>query len=405
MIHVRPSLLLPTLALLVAASCSSPSGAPAAPAGSGAPGVAGTAASGAPPASGGAAASSSGAAGQATSGGAAASTAGAGGAGGAGATSVAGNAGNAGNAGASSLAGAAGAGSSGTDTPAPRELNTDHTGFRENTFSAQSLDPEATQGHAGSTQYAAVNTAVALQKKLCIVLTDKGTPPGIATADWMYDHGFHVLQIAYQNELAMAPDGDENPDTPGSTRLDQFDAKGRVQWVKIKRADSIEERTLRALKFLKTKDPGGDWGWFLNADDTIRWSDGCFIGYAYGGTLAAVVARYVRLGHVVSTSAPEAEGHPNASWLKAPSATPLERVFSLYGMNDTPAAAGRFDATTAALGYLGEVAHAGLTDQPSASNPYGGSHRIELNGQGKGIFCAAGADYPPCLYSFGLPLQ
>jgi hypothetical protein len=300
---------------------------------------------------------------------------------------------------------AAGSGT-GQDTPAPRELATDHVGLHHKTFSARSLDPDATLGDAGATQYAAINTAKPLMKELCIVLNDAGKPPGFATADWMYEHGFHVLQLGYRNDVAFGPAGDSNPRTPGDTRLDQFDGKGRVSWVGIKRADSIEERTVRALKHLVTDDPGGDWGWFLNADGTVRWSDGCLIGFGYGGTLANVVSRTVRLRHVVSLSAPLAEGRTDAAWLTAVAATPAERLFALYGQNDNPAGAGRYDETTTTLGYLGAVAHAGLTAQPaSAADPYGGAHRVELDGQGKGIFCAAGADYPPCLYAFGLPLQ
>jgi hypothetical protein len=294
----------------------------------------------------------------------------------------------------------------GMDTPAPRPLNTDHAGFREKTFTAQSLDPGATQGHATSTEYAAVDTSKPLMKQLCIVLTDVGQPPGIATADWMYPHGFHVLQIAYQNDITMGPPGDTTARTPGDTRMDQFDGAGRVSWVTIKRADSLEERVVKALQHMVTADPGGDWGWYLNPDgNSVRWSDGCLVGFGYGGTMAAVVAHYVRLAHAVSLSAPQAEGRPDASWLTAASATPLERVFAIYGQNDAPTVAGGYDATTAALGYLGSVDTVGLSAAPAATNPYGGSHRLELQGSGKGSYCNAGADYPPCLYSFGLPLQ
>ena len=291
------------------------------------------------------------------------------------------------------------------DTPAPRDINTDHAGFREKTFTAQSLDPQATQGHATSTEYAAVDTSKPLMKQLCVVLTDMGVQPGIATADWMYPHGFHVLQIAYQNDITMGPAGDTNPHTPGDTRMDQFDGKGRVTWVTIKRADSLEERVVKALQHMTTADPGGDWGWYLNPDgNSVRWSDGCFIGFGYGGTMAAVVARYVRLAHAVSLSAPQAEGRPDAAWLEVASATPLERVFAIFGQNDDPASAGRYEATVAALGYAGALVHVGLTAMPDVTNPYGGSHRLELDGSGKGSYCNAGADYPPCLYAFGLPL-
>jgi hypothetical protein len=336
-----------------------------------------------------------------------AGTSGAAGGGGSGVADGGGSAGaSQGGAGGASRADAGSAAGSGigVDTPAPRAINTDHLGFREKTFTAQSLDPTATQGHATSTEYAAVDTSKPLMKELCVVLTDMGAPPGIATADWMYPHGFHVLQIAYENDLTMGPVGDSNANTPGDTRMDQFDGKGRVTWVTIKRADSLEERVIKALQHMVTADPGGDWGWYLNADGSVRWSDGCFVGFGYGGTTAAVIARNVRLARAVSLSAPTAEGRPDAAWLTAPSTTPLERVFAIFGQNDTPTSAGGYEATTAALGYLGPLAHVGLTATPDATNPYGGSHRLELDGSAKGSYCNAGADYPPCLYSFGLPL-
>jgi hypothetical protein len=293
----------------------------------------------------------------------------------------------------------------GMDTPAPRPIHTDDAGFREKTFTAQSLDPQATQGHATSTEYAAVDTSKPLMQELCVVLTDENEPPGIATADWMYPHGFHVLQIAYENDITMGPPGDTNPSTPGNTRMDQFDAAGRVTWVTIQRPDSLEERVVKALQHMVTADPGGDWGWYLNPDgNSVRWSSGCFVGYGYGGTMAAVIARYVRLAHAVSLSAPDAEGRPDAAWLTTPSATPLDRVFAIYGQDDDPASAGGYNDTTGALGYLGSVDVVGLTAAPATTNPYGGSHRLELTGSGKGSYCNAGADYPPCLYSFGLPL-
>jgi hypothetical protein len=294
----------------------------------------------------------------------------------------------------------------GMDTPAPRPIHTDDAGFREKTFTAQSLDPQATQGHATSTEYAAVDTSKPLMQQLCVVLTDMNEPPGIATADWMYPHGFHVLQIAYENDIAMGPAGDTNPSTPGNTRMDQFDAQGRVTWVTIARADSLEERVVKALNYMATADPGGDWGWYLNPDGkSVRWSDGCFVGFGYGGTMAAVIAHNVRLAHAVALSAPDSEGRPDGSWLSVVSTTPLERVFAIYGQNDAPTTAGSYNDTTGALGYLGSVDLVSLAAASSTTNPYGGSHRLELEGAAKGSYCNAGANYPPCLYSFGLPLQ
>jgi hypothetical protein len=381
------------------AGTSGAAGAAGALGGGGTPGASGSA---------GATAGASGAGGTSSTGagGAGGTSAGAAGSSSSGAADAGEAVGTGGSAGTGGASGAAGTTSgAGMDTPAPRAINTDHAGFREKTFTAQSLDSMATQGHSGSTEYAAVDTSKPLMKELCIVLTDMGAAPGIATADWMYPHGFHVLQIAYQNDLAMGPVGDTNASTPGDTRMDQFDGKGRVSWVTIKRADSLEGRVVKALQHMVTADPGGDWGWYLNADNSsVRWSDGCIVGFGYGGTMAAVIAHNVRLARAVSLSSPQAEGRSDAAWLKGPGATPAERVFAIFGQNDDPASPGRYEATTAALGYLGAVAHVGLSAQPASTNPFGGSHRLELDGSGKGSYCNAGADYPPCLYSFGLPM-
>jgi hypothetical protein len=139
----------------------------------------------------------------------------------------------------------------------------------------------------------------------------------------------------------------------------------------------------------------------LNQDGSMRWSDGCFVGYSYGASHLAVIARYVRLGLGVSASGPQSEGHPDASWIKQPSATPLERLFAIYGSDDGPATPGHYNDTTLALGYIGDVLMTSPTPTPG-SPPFMGSHRIEVDGLGHTEFCAGN---PPayCQYMFGLP--
>ena len=160
------------------------------------------------------------------------------------------------------------------------------------------------------------------------------------------------------------------------------------------------------IKYLENKDPGADWGWFLNADGTMRWSDGCFIGYSYGASHLAVIARFVRLGLGVSVSGPQSEGHPDANWLKMPSATPVERLWGMWGTQDEPAPgtagfASHYTTTTMLLGYIGDVVHT-TVGGALGTPPLMGSHRISVDGQGHTVFCAG---MPPlyCNLMFALP--
>jgi hypothetical protein len=305
-----------------------------------------------------------------------------------------------------------GAGGSG-DTPAWREMKTTDTMRHNVRFTAKQADPANAAmmdgaSHADSNQIAAVDLSKPLKKKLCVVLPGIGNGPGQGIGDWASGQGYHVFQVAYSNAISVAANGDTNPDTPGNTRMNQFDGKGRTPSnANTKPFDSIEGRVIAGLKHLVDIDPGADWGWFLNQDQTqMRWSDGCFIGYSYGASHLAVIARYVRIGLGVSVSGPQSEGHPDATWLKIPSATPVERLWAMWGSQDEPAMgengfASHYTTTTMLLGYLGDVVHT-TTNPTIGTPPFMGSHRISVDGQGHTEFCAG---MPPlyCNLMFALP--
>jgi hypothetical protein len=336
-------------------------------------------------------------------------TAGTGGA--AGATATTGTAGAGGTSPITGGGGGAGTTTTG-DTPAWRAMMPSDNMRHHVLFAAQAADPANAASmdpasHPGNNQIAEVDSTKPLKKKLCVVLPGIGNGPGQGIGDWAAGQGYHVFQVAYSNAIDMAASGDTNPDTPGNTRMNQFDGGGRTPSnANTKRYDSIEGRLLKGIAYLVQQDPGADWGWFLNQDGTMRWSDGCFIGYSYGATHTAVIGRFVRLGLGVSVSGPQSEGHPDANWLKMPSATPVERMWAMWGSLDEPAPGANgynshYTVTTMLLGYIGDVVHT-TVGGALGTPPLMGSHRISVDGQGHTEFCAGN---PPlyCNLMFALP--
>ena len=351
-------------------------------------------------------------------------TAGASGA--AGSVAGGGNAGAPGGAGAGGSAGAAGSGtagggSTGMDTPPVRPLMIDPATAKNNqfTFTAKQLDPMAgtstTDTHAGDNEYAVVktnqkvgNTPVPVRGKLVMTLGGIGGCCGQGgIGGFAVGLGFHHLAIAMQTKISSAPDEykkvpeamrtDEQNRQMGDGRMEAWDGKDRVSWLDINVHDSLAYRAALALKYMQTQDPGGDWAYFLNADDTVRWSDVYLVGYSYGSQTLAVVAKYVRIGRGIATSGPSDEGFPNATWIHQTSATPLDRMYGMFGSTNLDV----FVPTTQAAGWLGEPL---TVNAGAAAGSFGMSHRFILQGQGHGEFCAGdGGDWKAlCQYAFGV---
>jgi hypothetical protein len=112
------------------------------------------------------------------------------------------------------------------------------------------------------------------------------------------------------------------------------------------------------LTSLATQYPAEDWGYFLNKDGSVRWSDVAFTGVSHGATTAALIGRIgARVWRVVSCAgprdntcgkgtgtAPYDPANPPfdpacpdskiASWLDQPSMTPMDRFYALTGTTD-----------------------------------------------------------------------
>jgi pimeloyl-ACP methyl ester carboxylesterase len=150
--------------------------------------------------------------------------------------------------------------------------------------------------------------------------------------------GYHVIDLKYPNDVAAAEvcRKDHNPAAFENFRLALI-AGGAAATINIKRADSIENRLLKLLLYLKLHRPEQAWDQFIDATDNIKWGTIAVAGQSQGGGHAALIAIKHHVARVVCTGAPKdysvALGRP-AAWLAAPSATPKSCFFAFNHVQD-----------------------------------------------------------------------
>jgi hypothetical protein len=160
---------------------------------------------------------------------------------------------------------------------------------------------------------------------------------------WLAKRGYHSMG---------APCGDCPAPNLGAGR----DVVGACRMMEFATTAAYVKATLTSLAAAY---PPEDWGYFLNQDGSVRWSDVAITGMSHGATTAAVAGRIgVRMWRVVSRSGPrddtcgvgasptatfEAADPPwnpdcpladIASWLDQPSITPINRFYGLVGTTD-----------------------------------------------------------------------
>jgi hypothetical protein len=191
---------------------------------------------------------------------------------------------------------------------------------------------EHTHGSAG------VDTRAKLLGKLAV---DVGVNSG-SYSSWLAKRGYH--SIGAPCGACAAPNLGAGREAVGTCREGEF----------ANTAASVKA-TLTSLQQQYSEE---DWGYFLNQDGSVRWSDVAITGMSHGATTAAVAARVsVRMWRVVSRSGPRDNGCGKAggvctlplstpsydaacapkdvaAWLDTPSKTPINRFYGLVGTTD-----------------------------------------------------------------------
>jgi hypothetical protein len=207
-----------------------------------------------------------------------------------------------------------------------------------------------------------------------------------------------VLQVPKPGE---SPSCSQAPGVPtpgpsyaGDCRLNTLDGQPHGDQNTVGSADSIMTQVKTNLASLQTQYSNEDWGYFLNQDGSVRWSDVIWTGYSHGATSAVLFAFVLHSWGAVAMSGPRdnlcrtgngiAMGDFNpanppyqvpcpsnlvATWLDLTPATPLSRIYSFVGQQDSEY--GDIEYAEERLHLLGTP-----TNITSGTPPYGGSHRF-----------------------------
>lgn len=313
------------------------------------------------------------------------------------------------NIGAGNTAGVGAGGTPSGDTPAPRPLNVTAAATRH-THTFRSKDADSGVTFNDNTEIAIVdNRAAKMMGKLVLPFQGQGIKAGVVgpNGEFCAQRGFHVLAIAAFQDYTITI-GDAA--FYGDARKQVWDGiehtrAGDFANIHMMPADGVAQRTQRALQYLDKAYPTEDWGFYLNVDGSVRWSDVILTGMSHGASNAARWAMLVRVSRVVSLSGPRDNmctsmnasncGGVVATWLSETPATPIERFYALTGVSDSQHLQHLFAMQT--MKYLGAP-----TNVIGMQAPYANSHRL-IAGGGHDDYCDQASYRGVCNYLFGVP--
>jgi hypothetical protein len=170
--------------------------------------------------------------------------------------------------------------------------------------------------------------------------------------------GFHVLGVGSAS-CQFIQNWTHGTAYPGDCRANSFDGLPHGDQSTVTVGTSIAAQVKSSLSMLKTMFPAEDWGYFLDDDGSVRWSDVVLSGYDYGSTNAARIGALVGVDRVVmdtgfqdnscgtgasptwpADGGVSPSGYYDAScvkfadWLGETPATPLDRFFVFVGRQD-----------------------------------------------------------------------
>ncbi len=190
----------------------------------------------------------------------------------------------------------------------------------------QTTDAEITTNL--NNHYVSINHGGAAKNQLFVFLPGTG---GVAfntreINNTAADLGFHAINLTYPNDEAVntlcAPGFDL--ECYSRVRLEIKDGTDRTTLVNVNRPNSIENRLIKLLIYLRNQYPNDNWEQFLLGDSAIDWSKIVISGHSQGGGHAGITGRYHPVVRVVMFAAMDFSFAANApaNWIALPNTTP-----------------------------------------------------------------------------------
>ncbi len=156
-----------------------------------------------------------------------------------------------------------------------------------------------------------------------------------AAAHW----GYHVLSLAYPDNVSMSLfHGSDDMAAFAKARNNVITGSVPFANLHVNKANSIENRLVRALRYLAMKYPEEHWDQFLDGNKNVIWEKTILAGQSQGGGHACFMAVELhKVSRVLMFGAPKdfnRHFHQPGKWFSDQSVTPKSRFFCFVHTND-----------------------------------------------------------------------
>jgi hypothetical protein len=186
--------------------------------------------------------------------------------------------------------------------------------------------------------------------------------------------GYHSIGLSYPNEQAVGTLCAGQPTTCyAQARTEILTGTAVSAEVSVDRANSIENRLVKMLLYMRAADVSGGWGQFLAGDTAVVWSKVSVAGHSQGGGHSLFIAKtyavwrataYASGGDVIA-------GGGRAPWVNPPFATDSTALFGFISTADELVSPSGTLAAWSALGMTGAAVNVDLV-----APPFGASRRF-----------------------------
>lgn len=186
--------------------------------------------------------------------------------------------------------------------------------------------------------------------------------------------GYHAVGLSYPNAQAVGTLCAAQPNTCyADTRTEILTGQSTSAEVTVDRANSIENRLVKALSYMRLTDVAGNWGQFLAGDTAVVWAKVSVAGHSQGGGHALFIAKRYAVWRATTYASPGdlLPGGGRAPWVNAPFATDSTALFGFISTADELVPPTETLAAWSAVGMSGAPVNV-----DAVAPPYGASRRF-----------------------------